>query len=284
MLLHSIQWSDGALADQFVLLLSHRLSATTAQPYTSKLRKFVQFCTQQVVPCLPASESTVYEYLAFLAVEGRVHPNNWDQYVAVVNTMHKDLGFPTPWMATGLCKSFISSAAKLVPATATEHPARKPLLAEHVLLFLSQALISEDLAFVRAAAAVAVAFLTFVRGGSLLMPLRKCDVTVSLVGLEVSVWDEQNTKGSGMARQISIDISLCPLVGQVVLRFTHLQQAAWAGQSYLGFFQLPRGEPFPLAEGMLSHQCATQCVTTTGGPGRGLWLCLEGPLVPLWGG
>ena len=40
-LLHSIQWSDGALVDQFVLLLSHRLSATTAQPYTSKLRKFV---------------------------------------------------------------------------------------------------------------------------------------------------------------------------------------------------------------------------------------------------
>ena len=164
--------------------------------------------------------------------------------------------------------------------SADEGSSWKPAVVSHD----RQALISEDLAFVRAAAAVAVVFLTFVRGASLLMPLRKCDVTVSLVGLEVSVWDEQNTKGSGMARQISIDISLCPLVGQVVLRFTHLQQAAWAGQSYLGFFQLPRGEPFPLAEGMLSHQCATQCVTTTGGPGRGLWLCLEGPLVPLWGG
>jgi hypothetical protein len=129
------------------------------------------------------------------------------------------------------------------------------------MLFLSKAILSNDLVFVRAVAAVAIAFLTFVRGSSL-MELRGCDVSVSLVGLEVSVWDEKTTKGSGVARQISIDISLCPLVGQVVLHFVQLQQAALAEQPCKGFFQLP-GEAFPLAEGIL-HQCVSLCVAATG--------------------
>jgi hypothetical protein len=92
------------------------------------------------------------------------------QYVAVINSMHKDLSLPTPWMESGFCASFVRSASKLVTSAAVEHPARKPLLAEHVIRFLSVAMFSDELSLVRASVAVALAFLSFVRGASLMPP------------------------------------------------------------------------------------------------------------------
>ena len=74
------------------------------------------------------------------------------------------------------------------------HPGRKPLLAAQVLLFLSNAVFSSDVAVLRAAVAVALAFLSFVRGASI-MHLAVSDVAVVLPSIEILVWDEKTKKG-----------------------------------------------------------------------------------------
>lgn len=253
-------WQDGALVQRFIDILSVRLCDSTVGPYTSKLRKFLAFCDRQGVPSLPASATTVYEYLAFLSLEGAVHPKHWSQYVSVISSMHKDLGLPTPWAESGLCSSFTKSATKLVSQAAEEHPSRKPLLAEHVLQFAQAALLSDDVHLLRAAVAVAMAFLTFVRGSSI-MELQLADVQVSDKGFEVRVWDEKTRKGSGVARSLGIELLLCPLLGQAVLAFSQKQAAAFGTASPQGFIQLP-GEPFPLKEGIL-NTCMHLCVEAT---------------------
>jgi hypothetical protein len=186
--------------------------------------------------------------------------------------MHRDLLLPTPWLDSGLCSTFVQSASKLASAAAEEHPSRKPLLAEHVLLFLRAALFSTDLKLLRAVVAVTLAFLTFARGASV-MGLVKEDVQVSDKGFEVRVWDEQTRKGAGIARSIAVSIVDCPLVGQVVLRFVQLQAAAF-GPTHQprGFVQLP-GEPFPLRVSS-THACSSvwqllPWMGCTGQPSRG---------------
>ena len=141
-----------------------------------------------------------------------------------MSIMHRDLGLPTPWLDSGLCSSFVKSATKL--ATATEHPNRKPLLAEHVMQFLRLGMFSADIAFVRAVVAVILAFLTSVRGASI-MQLAVSDVQDSDKGFEVRVWDEKSRKGTGVAWSVSIEFAACPLVGQVVLLFSQLQAQAF---------------------------------------------------------
>ena len=257
-LLSSPGWETGALAHHFCDILSVRLCASTVAPYSSKLRKFLSFCESEGKQGVPASAHTIYEYLAFLSLEGAVQPKSWPQYIAVISSMHRDLLLPNPWLDSGLCSTFVQSASKLASAAAEEHPSRKPLLAEHVLLFLRAALFSTDLKLLRAVVAVTLAFLTFARGASV-MGLVKEDVQVSDKGFEVRVWDEQTRKGAGIARSIAVSIVDCPLVGQVVLRYVQLQAAAF-GPTHQprGFVQLP-GEPFPLREGIL-NTCLQQCV------------------------
>ena len=174
-----------------------------------------------------------------------------------MSIMHRDLGLPTPWLDSGLCSSFVKSATKLATATATEHPSRKPLLAEHVMQFLRLGMFSTDIAFVRAVVAVTLAFLTSVRGASI-MQLAVSDVQVSDKGFEVQVWDEKSRKGTGVARSVSIEFAACPLVGQVVLLFSQLQAQAFRPYRPQGFVQLP-GESFPLKEGIL-NDCMQLCV------------------------
>lgn len=250
-------WQDGTLAQRFVDILSVRLCGSTVGPYTSKLNKFFDFCTSHGLVSVPASAQTVYEYLAFLSLEGAVHPQYWMQYVAVVTSMHKDLGLPTPWMDSGLCTTFSKSAAKLVTSAAVQHPSRKPLLAEHVMLFLREAMFTTDLALLRAAVAVYVAFTTFVRGASL-MSLSVQDVHFLGTGLEVAVWDEKTRKGAGVARSLTISFPDCQFIGQVLHRFFQFRQEAFGASTPQGFLQLP-GENFPLKEGIL-HHCMQQCV------------------------
>lgn len=245
------------MAQRFLDILSVRLCDSTVGPYTSKLKKFADFCSRQGYCSFPASAHTVYEYLAFLSLEGAVKPQLWMQYVAVINSMHRDMGLPTPWMESGLYSSFVKSASKLVTFAADEHPSRKPLLADHVLLFLQYAVFSSELSLVRASLAVAVAFLTFVRGASL-MHLKSSDVGLLGSSLEVLVWDEKTRKGSGVARSVSIQFDDCALFGQVLQHFLQLQSVAFAGSVISGLFQLP-GESFPLSEGVL-NACMQQCV------------------------
>jgi hypothetical protein len=219
------------------------------------------FCQREGAQSVPASAHTVYEYLAFLSLEGAVQPKYWPQYVAVISSMHKDLGLPTPWLDSGLCSSFVKSATKLATAAADEHPSRKPLLAEHVMQFIKVGMFASDIAVVRAVVAVTLAFLTFVRGASI-MQLAVGDVQVSDKGLEVRVWDEKSQKGTGVARSLGIEFAACPLVGQVVLLFSQLQAAAFRPSLPQGFVQLP-GEAFPLKEGIL-NDCMQLCVAEAG--------------------
>jgi hypothetical protein len=239
---------------------------TTVQAYGSKLRKFDAFAASLGVPAVPASEVLVYEYLAYLSTEGQVHPKHFAQYLAVVNSMHRDLGLPTPWMESGLCRVFQQSAQKLVTAGATTRPVRPPLLAEQVVRFVAAGLTSADAAAVRAATAVTVAFLTFVRGASI-MQLARGDVVVQPHQAEVRVWEEKTRKGSGVARAILVEWGLAPQVGRLLHHWVRVQGQAWAAAGTgpcQGFFQLP-GESFPLQEGVLCA-CVQQCVALVGMP------------------
>ena len=177
---------------------------------------------------MPAAAETVYEYLAYLSLYGAVKPQLWMQYVAVTNSVHRDLGLPTPWMESGLCASFVRSASILVTSAAPEHPSRKPLLAAHLLLFLSVAMFRSDLNLVRSTVAVTLAFLSFVRGASL-TSLLSSDVKISLPSTEVVVWDEKTRKGSGIARSVSILCADCVLVGQLIQNFLAMPLQSFSG-------------------------------------------------------
>jgi hypothetical protein len=201
----------------------------------------------------PASAHTIYEYLAFLSLEGAVQPKSWPQYIAVISSMHGDLLLPNPWLDSGLCSTFVQSASKLASAAAEEHPSRKPLLAEHVLLFLRAALFSTDLKLLRAVVAVTLAFLTFVRGASV-MGLVKEELQVSDKGFEVRVWDGYPCKGAGIARSIAISIADCPVVGQVCAA---AGSSLWPHSSASGLRAAPRGALS--LEGIL-NTCLQQCV------------------------
>jgi len=203
----------------------------------------------------------VYEYLAFLSLEGAVQPKYWLQYVAVITGMHKDLGLPTPWMESGLCSAFAKSASKLATKAAVEHPSRKPLLAKHVLQFLKAAIFTSDIKVIRGVVAVTLAFLTFIRGASV-MQLAMGDVQISGIGIGVRVWDEKTRKGSGVARSISIDFAACRLMEQVVLQFSKMQATMFQPAQPQGFLQL-LGQAFPLKEGIL-NDCMQLCVATVG--------------------
>ena len=272
-LLPSPGWEHGGFGPAFCDILSVRLCASTVAPYASKLRQFLSFCESEGKQVGPASTHTIYEYLAFLSLEGAVQPKSWPQYIAVISSMHRDSLLPTPWLDSGLCSTFVQSASKLASAAAEEHPSRKPLLAEHVLLFLRAALFSTDLKLLRAVVAVTLAFLTFARGASV-MALVKEDVQVSDKGFEVRVWDEKTRKGAGIARSIAVSIVDCPLVGQVVLRNVQRQAAAFGPtRQPRGFVQLP-GEPFPLRVSS-THACSSvwqlsPWMGCTGQPSRGI--------------
>ena len=71
------------LAHCFVDILSVRLCGSTIGPYTSKLKKLAAFCSRQGYVSFPASEHTVYEYLAFWSLEGAVKPQLLPSYIAV---------------------------------------------------------------------------------------------------------------------------------------------------------------------------------------------------------
>jgi hypothetical protein len=254
-----VQWANAALADRFINIMASRLCASTLGPYDSKLRKFVRFCESHDHCPLPATTAAIFEYLAFLSLEGAVKPQLWMQYIAVINSMHKDVGLPRPWMEDGLCQQFVHSACKLHTAQAPAHPAKVPLLARHVLQFLATALHARDVQVVRAALAVGFAFTTFVRGASI-TSLACHDVIVSDVGFSVRVWDEKTRKGSGLSRPITIDIREAPVLGQVALKFSCMQSIAWAAGAGgpQGFFQLP-GDTHPLPPGFL-NDCMQVCV------------------------
>jgi hypothetical protein len=175
-------WHNQQLGARFAEVLSHRLCNTTVQAYGSKLRKFDAFAASLGVPAVPASEVLVYEYLAYLSTEGQVHPKHFAQYLAVVNSMHRDLGLPTPWMESGLCRVFQQSAQKLVTAGATTRPVRQPLLAEQVVRFVAAGLTSADAAAVRAATALPV-----FGGGALGRGLAVVGVLVAASGAPGSV-------------------------------------------------------------------------------------------------
>jgi hypothetical protein len=68
--------------------------------------------------------------------------------------------------------------------------------------FLRLGMFSADIAFVRAVVAVILAFLTSVRGASI-MQLAVSDVQDSDKGFEVRVWDEKSRKGTGWGRMVS---------------------------------------------------------------------------------
>ena len=266
-LLRGLPWHNQQLGQRFADVLSHRLCNSTVQACSSKLNKFAAFAASLGAAVVPASVELIYEYLAHLSLEGAVHPKHFAQYLAVINSMHRDLGLPTPWMDTGLCQAFQHSAQKLVTEAASVRPVRQPLLASQVLQFVRLGVLSLDVAVVRAAAAVLVAFLTFVRGASI-MQLAVGDVVLLDQGGEVRVWDEKTRKGSGVARSVPVEWGLCPAAGRLVQRWVLLREHAWSrsqgGGLCQGFFQLP-GEPFPLREGVLCS-CVQQCVYAAGLP------------------
>jgi hypothetical protein len=210
-------------------LLSSHLSATTYRSYTAKVSKFVSFCSAQRLQPFPASTHVLYLYLGFLSVEGRVAPENWKQYVAAINTVHRDMLLDPP--GSDDVVTALIHAARLRHSVEQAHKERRPLHAAHVmqLLHLGVEHGHRDVLLARQVLLVVLAFSSFCRGRSVLSLLAE-DVRLVGSGDELELWvgDEKTRKVDGVKRRISVNLRYLPELRTLWNLFVAAREAAWA--------------------------------------------------------
>jgi hypothetical protein len=126
---------------RFLDILSVRLCDSTVGPYTSKLKKFADFCSRQGYCSFPSTH-TVYEYLAFLSLEG---PSQAPSFLDAVCSLSSTACIET-WVCPllGWSLACVLALSRVLPSwlllLLMSILAASLCLADHVLLFLQSCL------------------------------------------------------------------------------------------------------------------------------------------------
>lgn len=161
--------------------------------YHSKLNRWIDFCTvvypasghTPLCPC-PASTASVLAYLGYLQDEGLVHHGSLQPYLSAINSLHSDLGFPTP--AAGPLvrlarKGFGEVEGELDP----DRKQREALPADIALRIFRLGMRTQDLDLVRKCTCLCLQFAFFARGDTGVQALRM-DLALDAQGLH---WRER---------------------------------------------------------------------------------------------
>lgn len=217
---------DDPLHRHVLQLVSSHLSQRSVASYNSKLRLFLDFCAEQRLQPFPASPATLMLYIAFLSRSGRVHPNSFAQYLAVVNTAHADMGMARPGAQAPLLNPMIRAAKRQVVTQGVVAAHRAPIPARVAAAALAATCRPgcPPLMLVRIAAFL-MAFHTGLRGASILA-LTADDVTVRPGEYTISIYDEKGRTHEGQRRIITCQCYYPEMVRVVAA----LCLAAGAGQ------------------------------------------------------
>lgn len=198
---HSLQATD-PLHLHLLHLAGGHLAQRSVASYNSKFRSFLAFCQEQGLQPVPASARTLMLYVAWLHKRGTVAPKSYKQYLAVINTVHADMGLSRPGLAAPLLNGLIKSAKRSAVASGDVKSHRAPIPAK----VATQALAAVfrpgcPPPMVLSIAAFLIAFHTGLRGASVLQ-LRAADVLLSQHAYTVSVFDEKGRAHEGQRRPI----------------------------------------------------------------------------------
>ena len=111
------------LATEVDMYRSHVYANSTKCTYSSHRRSYLDFCSLLGYCPLPASETTILQYIAYLA--RRLKPQCIPQYLNIVSLLHKEHGLPNPmkdnWKIsstiTGVHRLHGSSISRKLPIT-----------------------------------------------------------------------------------------------------------------------------------------------------------------------
>ena len=155
--------SDPVGARLLEMALASRQASTTTN-YNDKWARFTSFCALENRVPLPASADTVFRYLGFLSLEGRVQASSLGVYLSAINAVHSDLGLSLPVAEdTRLLSSLRRGYAALHPSASA--PTAQPVAFPAPLVWeiLQLGLTATSLPLLRACTAVVVAWVTFGR-------------------------------------------------------------------------------------------------------------------------
>lgn len=193
---------DNQLHQQLLRLWCSHLAPRTIRSYDSKLRKYFTFCAEQQLLPFPAQPVTMMLYITWLQQQGDVHPNSFPQYLAAINTLHRDLLFEVP--AHPMLRALTRAAARAAVQAGSVAEHRGPLPARVAARTLALAVErSTEPVLCLACVAVLIAFHTGIRGASV-MAMLVSDLSFSpeTRSWQISVWDEKGRAHLGRRRAI----------------------------------------------------------------------------------
>jgi hypothetical protein len=207
----SLQLPPSALLDHLQRLWLGQLQPSSWASVSSKVRKYLAFCTQHGAQPVPCSEPTMLLFIAWLSWEGAVSAEYFPQYVSAVRSLHKFLFLTPP--AASVAVSAVLRAAVVAQRSAEATLPKHPLPAVHITAAVSFGLATHDLSALRLCVFVVLKFLFGVRGATI-SALRTDDIGWSTSQRSVTcIWvAEKQRHGAPDHRSVTIRFPMAPAV------------------------------------------------------------------------
>ena len=125
------------------LLSKYVWADTTVQTRWSQLKRWAQFCDEDMRPLLPATEGDILAFIGYLSLEGRISDTSLPQYISAVSRFHVLHGMPSP-TSTPLIKSLMKPYARKYQAHAENKLQRIGCSAEVMRAILSAGMAASD--------------------------------------------------------------------------------------------------------------------------------------------
>ena len=180
---------DGPGIADLTRLLVHARRTTTMESYDSKIRRFVDFCLNDwpaagypALRPLPAQQSTILAYIGSLFEDG-LQASSLQPYLSAINSWHADLHLPPP--ARGHLVTLARKGyAELEGEETVNLERRGPIAVDVILDIVVLGMRTASRRTLRAATAIAVAFLFFARADTGVRLLRR-DIALDAHGIHL---------------------------------------------------------------------------------------------------
>ena len=214
MLAHwSAKLGDGALADEAAEMQAAALRPSTAGNYEAHWKTFVDFCLEEGLPWLPATEGTVLKYIAFQKRRGTVRGSSLQPYLSAINNFHEDFGHDGPAKGRAVTRAVRGMTAMQTEAeeeqgcSATERTWLPAAAVRRVHQAADEIVVDsrESLELLRSCVYVVVAFVTFGRPQTGTAMLRESLLRDSS-GLSVVLQKEKGRNHTRTKRRLRIPV------------------------------------------------------------------------------